>query len=291
MNEYIIYHKVSDTTDCPDGILSAWVAYSKLKIENIIGITYDQEPPIFDFNDILWIVDFSFKPEVIQKWVDEEVLVNVIDHHKTAFENLSSLQLRDFDFTYDVNECGATLTWKTFFPDKPVPILLRYARDRDLWKKELPYTDEIHEALSYLRKDCADRSRSEKERLGILFSLFDRLSEMSENEFIGELLPIGTELLKNKQDRVEELSKTYVLNKLDGYTVPFVYLNDPSDYRLVSDLGNYLCQMFPEYPFAVVVTDSIYFSLRSIGDFDVSVVAKKMGGGGHQNSAGLSIYT
>jgi len=33
----------------------------------------------------------------------------------------------------------------------------------------------------------------------------------------------------------------------------------------------------------------IHFSLRSIGDYDVSKIAKQFGGGGHRNAAGYVI--
>ena len=48
--------------------------------------------------------------------------------------------------------------------------------------------------------------------------------------------------------------------------------------------------MFPDSPFAASFTvkeDTIMFSLRSIGDFDVSAIAKQHGGGGHKNAAGF----
>jgi len=72
-----------------------------------------------------------------------------------------------------------------------------------------------------------------------------------------------------------------------GYQVPVVNLSDN-----ISEVGNALCKRFPEYPFSVSYCDRSdgqrSWSLRSIGDFDVSDIAKKFGGGGHRNAAGFT---
>ncbi len=46
------------------------------------------------------------------------------------------------------------------------------------------------------------------------------------------------------------------------------------------------------HPFAAVYVETstdIIWSLRSRGDFDVSEIAKKFGGGGHKNAAGFTV--
>ena len=54
-----------------------------------------------------------------------------------------------------------------------------------------------------------------------------------------------------------------------------------------------LCRQYPECDFALNYClstkepNKIRFSLQSVGDFDVSAIAKKYGGGGHLNSAGF----
>ena len=59
-----------------------------------------------------------------------------------------------------------------------------------------------------------------------------------------------------------------------------------------SEIGDELCKLYPDAPFAAVwcqKTESLQaWSLRSIGEFDVSVVAAQFGGGGHRNAAGFA---
>ena len=61
----------------------------------------------------------------------------------------------------------------------------------------------------------------------------------------------------------------------------------------VSELGNLMCERYPDAPFSMSYCDRgdgmRSYSLRSIGDFDVSVVAKAFGGGGHKNAAGFAL--
>ena len=56
-------------------------------------------------------------------------------------------------------------------------------------------------------------------------------------------------------------------------------------------MGNELCNLYPESAFSASYCDRAdglrTYSLRSNGEFDVSVIAKQFGGGGHRNAAGF----
>jgi nanoRNase/pAp phosphatase (c-di-AMP/oligoRNAs hydrolase) len=59
-----------------------------------------------------------------------------------------------------------------------------------------------------------------------------------------------------------------------------------------SELGNQLCLDYPEAEFSICYADhgdKRKFSLRSVGDFDVSAVAGIFGGGGHRNASGMAV--
>ena len=59
----------------------------------------------------------------------------------------------------------------------------------------------------------------------------------------------------------------------------------------VSEIGNELCRVYPDAPFSATYCDRKgvrSWSLRSVGDFDVSEVARRYNGGGHRNSAGFA---
>ena len=94
--------------------------------------------------------------------------------------------------------------------------------------------------------------------------------------------------IKAFRDRqIDHAVKNSRMEYFAGYTIPVVNLSSN-----ISEVGNELCKRFPEAPFCVSYCDRSdrkrSFSLRSIGDFDVSLVARNYGGGGHRNAAGFT---
>ena len=135
VNNLIIYHQVKPGVDCSDGIVSAWVVQKYLKNNNLtqfdivdfFGDYYqNQNTPSVEAYHRIFVVDFSYPAEVLLEWRKSTTEIFVIDHHKTAMESLSSLEstILGRGITFDLNECGATLTWKFFFPEEPVPAFL-----------------------------------------------------------------------------------------------------------------------------------------------------------------------
>ena len=89
---------------------------------------------------------------------------------------------------------------------------------------------------------------------------------------------------------VEDICKNAWFADIQGYTVPTLNTN-----ALISLVGNRLCKLYPQSKFSATFfvrgdsNDRVY-SLRLIGDFDVSEVARKFeGGGGHRNAAGFTL--
>lgn len=275
MKTIIIYHKVNPTTDCPDGKAASWIAAKVYPDAEIMGCCYG-DTPVFS-NSRLVIVDFAFPASQLEKYADDGCEVIVIDHHKTAMNDLANLSSRILA-RFDMNECGATLTWKHFFPDKVVPAFLNYVKDRDLWNFDLPYSEEIHECVSSLRKS---------------FTLYDVLEPLTQDELIKLLVPTGVKLLQPKRNRIKEIAATAKWRKVFDYEV-LVVETPYEDARLVSDICSYIYNTNPTTLFVVSITqqeDVYLISFRSnkkTHNFDVSVLAKQLGGGGHHQSAGAS---
>ena len=82
------------------------------------------------------------------------------------------------------------------------------------------------------------------------------------------------------------LTKRY-MTELAGFDIPVV-----NSFVFQSEIGDELCKLYPDAPFAAVWCQKAVnlqaWSLRSIGEFDVSVIAEKFGGGGHRNAAGFA---
>jgi oligoribonuclease NrnB/cAMP/cGMP phosphodiesterase (DHH superfamily) len=311
MKNLIIYHQIKDGVDCPDGIAAAWVADRYMRSRSwvdceIIGCSYQTEPPDVSAYDRIFILDFSFPRSVINAWVSDGNKVIVIDHHKTAIDMLGDISRfsAGFEFNFDLLESGATLTWKYFHSssDREMPAFLEYVRDRDLWVHALPMTSEIHEASANMRYEIKKTAKlTGLPSRGLIFAAFDHLAMLSQRQLIQLMGDRGFELLKPKREKIELAFSRHemeYLPKVPGsseqpYRVPVVrLLDDGSEDRLASDICSLLYKRLLGYPFVACIASGGAWSLRSDKDgnnFDVSEVAKLYGGGGHKNSAGFRV--
>ena len=274
MKTAIIYHQIKPGVNCPDGIAAAWVAKRKYPDAELIGCSYGEQVENINRFQRLVIVDFSFPFQTLQAWEDQGFEITVIDHHKTAMADLSQFT----GAIFDMNESGATLTWKTFFPDEPMPAFLEYVKDRDLWDFVLPDTHEIHEATGYVGRTL--------EKIELYCSL-------DADTLLRLFAPLGEYLLAPKRALVAELAgKAERMNFL-GYTV--MALDMPTEHlRLVSDVCTVMYKTHSDVDFVMTFNwnqdhqrwDLSFRSDKNGNDFDVSAIAKQCNGGGHRNAAG-----
>ena len=77
---------------------------------------------------------------------------------------------------------------------------------------------------------------------------------------------------------------------IDGYRTYPVGLACNAPLFLTSDLGHELANKSGTFGlvWSMAGDGQIHCSLRSNGDYDVSAIAKALGGGGHRNAAGFS---
>lgn len=271
MKTICIYHG-----NCADGFTAAWVVNKYFKqhrpfdeIRFIAGnyatILSDEFLTSFVDCEIIF-VDFSYKRPVMQSIIDVAKAVLVLDHHKTAYEYLVEM---DLSFHYDVEESGASLAWKYFFPDTEPPMALKAVRDRDLWKFELEHTREINSAIfSY----------------EYTFANWDKIMS---DDFGYVMYTDGVAIERKHFKDLEELLKVTTRNMIiQGVTVPVANL----PYTFVSDAAG---KLSIGKPFAACYWDTPNgrtFGLRSQeGGMDVSEIAKYYGGGGHKHAAGFTV--
>lgn len=284
---------------CDDGFGAAWAVHRKWGEDvEYRPSNYGQPVPDdeIDGKNIL-IADFSFKPGILQAMGERAASIVILDHHKTAAEDLEGFPIKmvraRFDaiertlakvsgpdtniiIEFDMKRSGAMMTWQFCFPDEPVPQLMRHLQDRDLWKMELEHTRAISLLLRSYDFDFSTWTN-------IADSLED---DVGREEILAE--SIGIERFYDR--KLAEMLPTATLKsigKWDG--VPVAH----APYAFASDLANEMLKAHPEAPFAAVVVDaygSRTYSLRSEDSRqDVSEVARTFGGGGHRNAAGFRV--
>lgn len=281
--KYIVYHEVKPKVPCPDGLASAWVTRKAVGEAELVGRCYNDErewPFEPEYGDTIYLVDFSLSVPELQG-IASGIDVVVLDHHKTAWETLKDAewQLEDnVKIHFDMEECGASLCWKHFFPAEPMPAFLAYVKDRDLWQHQLPQTEKVHAAYA---------------KLGRAFDLYDRLAAMSLDEFLAYMVPIGEPAVIERREKTKAIASRYTLGMVSGHdNIPFVALaEDGSEDWLASDICQRLYQAMPDALFVACLTSESW-SLRSDqhgNNTDVGAIAKANGGGGHRNAAGFKI--
>jgi oligoribonuclease NrnB/cAMP/cGMP phosphodiesterase (DHH superfamily) len=258
----VLYH---DDADGFGAAYACWQGLSAHMTEVLfIPVQYGQPAPELPATiKSLFIVDFSYDRETCEALAERvEGNITILDHHKTAEAALDGLSFAVFDGS----KSGAIMAWEWFFGNAPPPAILCYVQDRDLWQWKLPASREVNAYIATLPKDFEEWH---------MFSLDTALSA-------------GAAIIAFQDKQISGAQRDVRMETISGHIVPV--LNCTAN---VSEVGNELCKAYPDAPFSASYCDRAdgkrSYSLRSIGNFDVSEIAKKYGGGGHRNAAGFTI--
>lgn len=257
----ILYH-----ADCSDGFGAAWAAWKKFGDEaDYIPVILGKYPDNF-VSKTIYTLDLTLPKEITEKLLKSNKRLTSIDHHISTKEITEMTK----EYSFNNNHSGSVLTWKYFHPDRPVPKLLLFIEDTDIWKFKYPETRNFISALNLYN---------------FSFELFDKVASEIENpNKLKEYLLKGEIISQHNKKIIDELSKTTTLVEFEGYRV---YAVNAPDF-IKSELGHKLSESFP---FAIVwrqKKDNFFVSLRSDGGVNVSEIAKKYSGGGHKAAAGFS---
>lgn len=306
----VIYHG-----GCRDGFCAAWVYNKYIQnrtkerlaeskegfiLENGIEYYpgyYGQEPPDVKGKNVI-ILDFCYPLEIMKQILNESANMLWLDHHKTAQPIYDWLMNESYkygtmlDFRFDNNRSGAGLTWDYFFPNEPRPWLVDYVEDRDLWVKKLAESDEVNAYIACLEFNFEtwnivnDKISLEQAKLNgdiAIMKTEQYVNEVCKNVYFADIE--FSNIRDSDRGSVISASKKFIKYN----NIPTVNICQVD----CSEVLHELCKRYPESPFSLYWFkrhDGMYqYGLRSIGDFDVSTVAKLFGGGGHKNAAGFQL--
>lgn len=211
--------------------------------------------------------------------------ITCIDHHRSAIDRLVEIESY-CDETYiqiGPGLSGATLVWK-YFNEKnetsslPLPLLLQYVADQDIWEWKLPGSKEVNSALNTLD--------------GMMPTLWQELLESISDpeEWLARRTAQGDSILSVVNSQVRRaFGATSRHVSTDG--IEYMIVNATTN---SSEIGNRLCEDSEKSPdcvamiFSVLDDWSVKVSVRTVsgGKVAARTVAERFGGGGHDNAAG-----
>lgn len=312
--DLVLYH-----ASCFDGFTAAWVAWlCRGGSVEYVPVFHGEPPPDVTGRHVA-IFDFAYKRPVLEAMAAEAATLIVVDHHKSAQEDLTGLEYAIFD----MDRSGARLAYDWWFGEyspvyeetdarramsekiygchelrlSDIERLCNYIQDRDLWQWKLWKSHQINEAIKVVPFEFSAWTQFARE-------LSDADDEVAER---------GEALLAMTKQHLSLLAKSAAIARLDEHVVwvanaPYIY---------ASELGSLLCtrgdegifdalriSMGPygetvEFPSVAAIwrydhaKQRISWSLRSAetSDIDVSKIAVAHGGGGHFHAAGFEVET
>lgn len=284
--DLVLYHG-----GCPDGFTSAWVFKHYFPMIQVHGCSYGTDPPSV-YQRRVAVVDFSFPRDQMLKMIQDSEYLVVLDHHASAEKNLANLD-KEFshekgEIIFDMKRAGAQISWDYLYPNKQRPWFIEYVADRDLWKKELPYTEELSLAMWF---------DGYFQDFNLLENLFQKVPFLGKDISRHPIIDRGTSILRCKNIDIKNYANLACLTSLTlpigKYSVRLV--SCPRQYR--SDVGNIITSIFKDCDFAGIYwydhfRDEWWISLRSslTCQYDLSDISNYFEtGGGHKHAAGFSI--
>jgi oligoribonuclease NrnB/cAMP/cGMP phosphodiesterase (DHH superfamily) len=279
---FIIYHK-----GCMDGFASACVALKHIGTQTTFTKTwsmhYSDPTPNIDPSANVFVVDFSLPLDKLVELASKVRSLVWIDHHESTKDYKETLdKLHNVKAYHDLSECGATLTWKVL-SKAPVPQILNYVRDRDLWLWELPKSREYSQGLHSIFGKSMFRITKEE---------CDRFFSISFEEVLAEGVPIYR--------YTSQINETLAV-RARFFQTP-LYYEDRTVTAAIANVSMHpseVCEAMQKLKTPSDIQMAFFsngkvwiISVRTADDsIDLSRFCAKFGGGGHRKAAGFSMTT
>lgn len=293
---YVLGHADSD------GRYAMWCAYRHFKntplAQNVElhEVQYGQPVPLdasaLTKNDTVFILDFSYKADVLTQMAQLVGKLVVLDHHKGAANELLGLHenLQSFGdvlIHFDMSKSGALLAWEYFNPGTEAPYPCLLVNDRDMWSFQ--YGDETRSLECYIRAFGRPSSMQWWDKL------HNEDNEQEEDsEYFLHVMQKGFVCLEYERGVLGK----FVRNPRNWKIIP-VRVGDQTYKAAVYEGMGVLHSELAEKFYTTKDVDftlewrrkeheKLVFSLRS-PTMDVSELARQYGGNGHKAAAGFSM--
>lgn len=307
----VLYHY-----PCPDGVFAALAAHLYFKALSLPvaffpNTVYDpiraENLPVDELSEV-YLLDFVGPSGFVSDISSKVESVTILDHHKTAFEELSGKASvgENVIKIIDMKRSGATIAFDYFREkllrnpnvsvDKFVPEseyerinkLFKYIEDADLWRWALPNSKAFSSGL---------KDTNIEFNININAALFDQLLALDADHVIVH----GQDTLSHKQELIDRaLERSYKIALGDGLFGHCLAVDADSIANLRSELGNQLAAKSLDLKLraigAVVYKvpeldneTALKVSLRSLEAEDTTSISQTYGGGGHKNASSFML--
>jgi len=267
---HVITHK-----GCYDGFASAYAVWRNVgnKETVYLGGEYGKPIPTVPPQSRVIVADVSWSREEMIEFNDHCEQLLVLDHHKTAEQNLEGLDFAIFD----MNRSGCGLTWDVLSMGEPRPKLIDSVEDRDIWKFEKEGTRRIHACLM---------SRPQE------FEVWDEFNSALHTELGWSVaMSAGRCILDYRDQVVKNAAQKAKKMTIHGRLCLVInvgmrdYWSEIMHYMLDTNPGiNIVGSFVVDFE-----NDLVYWTLRSRpGGTDALDLATELGGGGHAVAAGAT---
>lgn len=266
----VIYHG----RNCPDGFAAALAAWRYFQGRaSFLGLDHGDVRSLDDLPPVqgraVYILDFSFDEPLMRALAERAAKLVLLDHHLSAAE-----KLRDFRCTcgvvhFDMKKSGARLAWEFFLPDEPLPDLVRFVEDRDIWVWQYPQSAAFLAAL--------DMEPMDFERWQTIAGLDEQALALFMER--GQAM---VEQFNHLAGQIAQAARPLVFNGISGLMV-----NAPGMFH--SLVGDLLSQQSGTFAllWSVDPKGLVKCGLRSRSGFNCIDLAESMQGGGHAQACGF----
>lgn len=273
MRRVCFYH-----AGCPDGFGAAWAVRRAWGPDAEYRARGHDDPLQAETWAGCELVFVDIAPSNTALWslASRAARIVVLDHHVSARDRYRTdadlayeLERRGHRVHFDLAHSGAVLAWQHFHPDAPLPRLLAYVEDQDLWRWQLPDSEAVNAAIgSHPRR----------------FETWDRLADESIDRLVAEGRPIVREH-RSEVERALLSAHSVAVGELRLEAVNALFQRSSIGHELAkrAAYGSHCGMVYR------VIGRRVECSLYSLGDFDVAAIAADLGGGGHRNAAGFTV--
>ena len=268
----VIYHG----RYCPDGFaaaLAAWLFYEGQA--EFLGLDHGDIKSVTDLPELtgraVYILDFSFSKELMQAIEAQAAKLVMLDHHRSAAEKLDGFACRCGVVHFDMNKSGARLAWEFFQREQPLPDLVRFVEDRDIWIWQYP------ESPGFLAALDMEPHTFERWHEIACFDSTQRAAYIERGRAMDEKF-------SKLCEGIAEGAQALVFNGISG-----VMVNAPGAFHSV--VGDLLSKQNNSFAlmWSIDKTGAVKAGLRSQRNFNCIPLAESLGGGGHAQACGFKM--